>query len=194
MQVTRIHFCGTPVTWTLLVSVSVMTVRRCAPLITRRLAVLQLHGVHPAASSVAVCSSQLLVLPWVGREVSTFPVISLLWLVCMTSIVSALRNDLLGYLVHRYDSFFKNFSCQHYPCFCFVSFHVAWPGILYCLISRVWALFFFSAFPQYTFVHYFQLCWIALFEVFLWYLAAWVLFCKVFPFFSRWSPPASVDR
>lgn len=78
MQVTRTHFFGTPVIWTLLVSVSVMTLRRGVPLVTCRLAVLQVHGVHPAASSVAVGSSQPLVLPWVGRDVSTFPVVSLL--------------------------------------------------------------------------------------------------------------------
>lgn len=78
MQVTCIHCFGTPVIWTLLVSVSVMTLRRCVPLITCSLAVLQLHCVHPAVSSVAVCSSQPLVLPWVGRDVSTFPVTSLL--------------------------------------------------------------------------------------------------------------------
>lgn len=60
------------------VSVSVVTLRRGVPLVTCRLAVLQVHGVHPAASSVAVGSSQPLVLPWVGRDASTFPVISLL--------------------------------------------------------------------------------------------------------------------
>lgn len=78
MQVMHIYFFGTPVIWTLLVSVSVLTLRGCVPLVRCRLAVLQVHCLHPATSSVAVCSSQPLVLPWVGRDVSTFPVISLL--------------------------------------------------------------------------------------------------------------------